>query len=94
MTPSLYITRSRHPRPAATRVAFCDGGVDASYRDGMDIELSHWIPNRTPAAFKASSFLSRSTPWGSRSSVSKYSRMIELLSRPSTWTGSDCNVPP
>ncbi len=53
MTPSLHITRSRHPRPAATRVAFCDGGVDASYRDGVDIELSHWIPNRTPAAFKA-----------------------------------------
>jgi hypothetical protein len=50
---TLHITRSHHPRPAATRVAFCDGGVDASYRDGVDIELSHWIPNRTPAAFKA-----------------------------------------
>ena len=50
---TLHITRSHHPRPAATRVAFCDGGVDASYCDGVDIELSHWIPNRTPAAFKA-----------------------------------------
>ena len=53
MPRTLHITRSRHPRPAAARVAFCDGGVDASYRDGVDIELSHWIPNRTPAAFKA-----------------------------------------
>ena len=53
MPRTLHITRSRYPRPAAARVAFCDGGVDASYRDGVDIELSHWIPNRTPAAFKA-----------------------------------------
>jgi hypothetical protein len=53
MTPDLHITRSRHPRPDARRVAFCDGGIDASFRDGIDIELSHWIPNRTPAALKA-----------------------------------------
>lgn len=53
MSTDLHITRSRHPRPTARRVAFCDGGIDASFRDGVDIELSHWIPNRTPAALKA-----------------------------------------
>lgn len=53
MTPALHITRSRHARPPARRVAFCDGGVDASFREGTDVELSHWIPNRTPVAFKA-----------------------------------------
>src|ERR1043165_1417415 len=50
---SLYITGSRLPRPEARRVIFCDGGVDASYREGLDLELSHWIPNTTPAQYKA-----------------------------------------
>lgn len=50
---SLYITGSRLPRPEAQRVIFCDGGVDASYREGLDLELSHWIPNATPAQYKA-----------------------------------------
>jgi hypothetical protein len=50
----LHITGSRQPRPAAQHVIYCDGGLDADFRDGQDIELSHWIPNRTPAAFKAS----------------------------------------
>lgn len=54
MPRTLHIRGSRHPRPAARRVAYCDGGTDTLYRDGVDIELSHWIPNRTPAAFKAS----------------------------------------
>lgn len=54
MTAALHITGSRHPRPAARRVAYCDGGIDGGWRDGLDVELSHWIPNRTPAAFKAS----------------------------------------
>jgi len=51
--PSLYITGSRLPRPAADRVVFCDGGVDATYRREFDLELSHWIPNTTPPQFKA-----------------------------------------
>lgn len=49
----MHVTGSRHPRPVARRVAFCDGGIDDSHREGIDIELSHWIPNRTPAAYKA-----------------------------------------
>jgi len=39
-------------RPGEARI-FCDGTADASYRDGFDLELSHWIPNRTPARYKA-----------------------------------------
>ena len=49
----LYVTGSRAPRPAARRVAFCDGGRDATFREDVDLELSHWIPNATPADFKA-----------------------------------------
>lgn len=55
MTASLYLCGSRHPRPAARRVVFCDGSADTSFRNGVDLELSHWIPNRTPAAYRASS---------------------------------------
>jgi hypothetical protein len=51
---ALHITASRAARPPAARVIFCDGGVDASYRDGIDLELSHWIPNKTPPRYKAS----------------------------------------
>lgn len=54
MKRQLHITGSRHPRPAAERVAYCDGSLDPAWRDAQDIELSHWIPNRTPAAYKAS----------------------------------------
>lgn len=49
----LHILGSAHARPTAARVIFCDGGVDESYRPGVDLELSHWIPNVTPSAFKA-----------------------------------------
>jgi len=51
---AMHISGSREPRPAAARVAYCDGGIDAAWREGADVELSHWIPNRTPAAVKAS----------------------------------------
>ena len=47
------MTGSAAPRPTAARVIFCDGGVDETFREAVDLELSHWIPNRTPAPFKA-----------------------------------------
>lgn len=50
---AFHVTGSRAPRPAARRAIYCDGGIDAEFRDGTDLELSHWIPNRTPARFKA-----------------------------------------
>ena len=50
----LHITRSAAARPPSARTIFCDGGVDATYRPDVDLELSHWIPNTTPARYKAS----------------------------------------
>ncbi len=40
-------------RPDSRRSIFADGGSDPSMREGIDLELSHWVPNRTPAKFKA-----------------------------------------
>lgn len=48
-----HIAGSSTPRPPARSVIYCDGGTDAQYREGVDLELSHWIPNATPARFKA-----------------------------------------
>jgi Family of unknown function (DUF6687) len=52
VTTNFYIVGSRTQRPEAGRVIFCDGGVDDTFREETDIELSHWIPNRTPEPFK------------------------------------------
>ncbi len=40
-------------RPAAQSIVFCDGSADDSFREGVDLELSHWVPNRTPPQLKA-----------------------------------------
>lgn len=50
---AFHIVGSRTPRPAVARAIYCDGGSDAAFREGIDVELSHWIPNHTPAPFKA-----------------------------------------
>ena len=39
-------------RPESRRTIFADGASDG-LREGLDVELSHWVPNRTPAKFKA-----------------------------------------
>jgi hypothetical protein len=49
----LYVTGTAAGRPDSRRTIFADGSADASFRDGVDLELSHWVPNRTPARFKA-----------------------------------------
>jgi len=51
----VYIQGSHRPRPASARTIFCDGAADHAYRSGVDLELSHWLPNRTPKRFKADS---------------------------------------
>jgi hypothetical protein len=48
-----HIHGSRSPRPSADGVIYCDGGTDDLFRVGVDLELSHWIPNQTPERFKA-----------------------------------------
>lgn len=48
------IEGSARPRPAAERILYCDGsGANAGLRDGIDVDLSHWIPNRTPTRYRA-----------------------------------------
>jgi hypothetical protein len=41
------------PRPDADRVLFCDGAGGSLFRDGADLELSHWRPNQTPHEYRA-----------------------------------------
>lgn len=48
-----YISARADGRPDAQAVLFCDGSADATFREGRDLELSHWIPNRTPARYRA-----------------------------------------
>lgn len=52
MPATLHITGSRHARPASTRTIYADGSHDPLYREGVDLELSHWRPNVTPAVYK------------------------------------------
>jgi hypothetical protein len=49
----IHIEDGRSSRPPARRAIYCDGSHDAAFRDGVDIELSHWIPNRTPPRYRA-----------------------------------------
>jgi hypothetical protein len=53
-TPRLHIlgTKTRE-RPSSVRTIFADGSADRSLRTGVDLELSHWYPNRTPESYKA-----------------------------------------
>ncbi len=53
VTSRFYIEGSRDPRPAANRVVYADGAGAGRLRPGIDVELSHWVPNRTAAEFKA-----------------------------------------
>ncbi len=55
MKRAFHIQGSRSPRPYSPRTIFCDGVGGEGFRDGVDLELSHWIPNRTPPQFKADS---------------------------------------
>lgn len=53
MIPQFYVLGSAQQRPPSAKTIFADGSADATYREGVDLELSHWIPNRTPDAYKA-----------------------------------------
>ena len=49
----IHLEGSRRPRPPSARTIYCDGAHDAALRPGTDLELSHWVPNLTPARYKA-----------------------------------------
>jgi hypothetical protein len=52
--PQLYVEGTKLlERPESRRTVFADGTSESGFREGTDVELSHWIPNRTPARFKA-----------------------------------------
>lgn len=50
---AFHIEGSERPRPSAREVIYCDGGTDDRFRPGVDLQLSHWIPNETPERFEA-----------------------------------------
>ena len=54
MNKRFFIHGSAGQRPASARTIYCDGGQDDRFRPGIDLELSHWIPNQTPERYKAS----------------------------------------
>src|SRR5215510_11138661 len=42
--------------PPTSATLFCDGTAEKSaFRPRSDLELSHWVPNRSPAQWKADS---------------------------------------
>jgi hypothetical protein len=53
MIPNFYIIGSKTERPDSRKTIFTDGSPDDTFRINTDIELSHWIPNRTEAKYKA-----------------------------------------
>lgn len=50
---SFYIAKPHTQKPASKCTVFVDGTAGRDFRDGIDFELSHWIPNRTPKQYKA-----------------------------------------
>lgn len=48
-----YIQSSNKQRPKSKCTIFVDGTAEDNFRENIDIELSHWIPNRTPEKYKA-----------------------------------------
>jgi hypothetical protein len=55
VTDRFYIEGTTRPRPEAECVIYADGAGAGRVRAGADIELSHWVPNQTPAEYKADS---------------------------------------
>ncbi|KAA3599309.1 MAG: hypothetical protein DWQ06_10355 [Calditrichaeota bacterium] len=52
MLDKFYILGSKFEQPKSKQTIFVDGSPEV-FREGKDIELSHWLPNRTPKKFKA-----------------------------------------
>lgn len=50
-----HIAERNDTMPASAHTVYCDGSGGDAFRPSADIELSHWIPNRTPTRYKADS---------------------------------------
>jgi hypothetical protein len=49
-----HIDGSSRPRPESFGTIYCDGAAAAGVvRPGIDLELSHWVPNVTPERYRA-----------------------------------------
>jgi hypothetical protein len=53
VVPRYFITGGSEPMPDADRVIYADGSAGSMYRPGIDMELSHWVPNDTPRRWAA-----------------------------------------
>lgn len=51
--PRIFVLGSERPRPASERTLYVDGSAGSGWRDDVDLELSHWVPTRTPARWAA-----------------------------------------
>jgi hypothetical protein len=47
-----YILGSNKSRPESKKTIFADGSADKTFRNELDLELSHWVPNKTPLDYK------------------------------------------
>jgi len=50
---NFYIKNSKAERPASRSSLYVDGTAGDDFRESIDVELSHWLPNRTEDRYKA-----------------------------------------
>lgn len=50
---TFYGEGSSDPRPDSVRTMYVDGTAGPEFRDEVDVELSHWRPNKTEEQYKA-----------------------------------------
>lgn len=48
-----YIEGSNGERPHSSCSIYVDGTAGEAFRESIDVELSHWVPNRTEDCYKA-----------------------------------------
>ncbi|MCX7570442.1 hypothetical protein OS242_10760 [Tumebacillus sp. DT12] len=53
MISQFFVLGSQQERPVSRRTIFADGSADKTFREEIDLELSHWVPNRTPERYQA-----------------------------------------
>ncbi|HEU5151501.1 MAG TPA: DUF6687 family protein [Iamia sp.] len=51
--PAFHILGSAAPAPPSARTIFVDGAGGSGFRPDADLELSHWVPTRTPERWAA-----------------------------------------